>query len=711
MWRSHWPLSILFLGLPLWWVLGLMTLLPIAMSLVMFVQLLRRRNVVLPGGFALWALFLVWVALGVFVLWVDAPGALTGGGPARLLVFVSRCAWYFAGTVSMLWVATRSESELPTGWLYQLLGGLFVLTAAGGLLGLLAPLLQFPSPVELLLPTGIRSNALVQSLVHPAAADIQDVLGRPEPRPKAPFAYSNSWGSVLALSLPFFLVAWFRDGRRWQRLLGPLVLLGAAVPVVYSLNRGLWLCLVLGAVALLALQVFRRRLAPLVVTAALLVALGIAFAASPLETIFAERLDHPHSNERRGDLLVATVRSVATGSPVVGFGSTRDVQGNFTSIAGGATADCSACGVPPLGTQGQLWGVIFSQGFVGTALFGLFFLSSFLRCWRCRTTTETLCAFVLLFFGLQLFVYDTLDFPILVVMIAIGVLTRERHTSGRDTLSPSAGLARIRQGAPFLGVLMAVGATLGAGVVALTPSTYVATVKVLPTQVPVDVGASATAAGGRPTEVRTVDTEAVLAVSSESLDRVAGTSGTASINELRARIRVTAPPQTSVLTIKVREPTAARAEEVAGEVASAYLLTRTTSLATRRQEALTRARAHLDALWGRPGSRVDGAPVSGSAARESRSQVRDLIRRLTLSSTRAGEITASGPAEQVTNRAVLVTSGAGLGLLSGALIIAARRGWQPPRLRRSPSAAGSRRPPRGAGAGGATAPTGRGSHA
>ncbi len=696
-WSAHWPLSVLFLGVPLWWAIGFMTIMPIAMSVVMADQLLRRkRSVVLPRGFALWAMFLVWAALGVFVLWVDAPGAVPGGGPGRLLVFMVRCAWYFAGTMALLWVANRSEAELPTRWVYQLLGALFVVTAAGGVLGLLLPLLQFPSLAELMLPAGLRSNALVQSMVHPSAADIQDVLGRPEPRPKAPFAYSNSWGSVLALSLPFFLVAWFRDGRRWQRVLGPLVLLGAAFPVVYSLNRGLWLCLVLGAVLLLALQVYRRRLAPLIVTTVLLVGLGMAFVSSPLGTIFEERLNHQHSNDRRGDLVVQTVKSAATGSPVVGFGSTRDVQGNFDSIAGGSTADCSACGVPPLGTQGQLWGVIFAQGFVGTALFLLFFLYVFARCWRCRTTTETLCAFVLGFFGVQLVVYDTLDMPIVLVMIIIGLLCREQYASGRDDPTRHSAVAawvRVREVAPFLAVLMVVGAVVGTGVALLIPSVYTATVKILPTELPVypSTGQSSESRG-RPVKDRTVDTEAALVVSGETLGRVAGTSNPSAINGLRDRISVTAPPNTRLLTIQVRDSTPVRAEDTARRVAASYLTRRTEFLVTRKQEGLAQARRHLAALWAasQPRTEVNGsarAPLSGIAARTARNRVQTRITRLSLAPTNAGEVTAARPAEQARKQAeVPITSGAALGIALGAILVASRRSWRPPRPRR-------RRPP------------------
>ena len=96
------------------------------------------------------------------------------------------------------------------------------------------------------------------------------------------------------------------------------------------------------------------------------------------------------------------MNSTLKGSPVVGFGSTRDVQGSFASIAGASTPDCPRCGVPPLGTQGHIWQLIFSQGFVGLGLFLTFFGMALARCWRCRTTVETLCTFTLSFFLLLL---------------------------------------------------------------------------------------------------------------------------------------------------------------------------------------------------------------------------------------------------------------------------------------------------------------------
>src|SRR5690606_8607416 len=140
--------------------------------------------------------------------------------------------------------------------------------------------------------------------------------------------------------------------------------------------------------------------------------------------ILRERLENPHSNDRRAQLAVETLRSVATGSPLLGFGSTRDVESSFASIAGGATPDCPACDVPPLGTEGQLWIVVFTTGFVGLALFLAFFGIRFFAHWRDPSPLAIACCCVLLFFFIELPFYDTLGAPMFTVMLAIGLLFR-----------------------------------------------------------------------------------------------------------------------------------------------------------------------------------------------------------------------------------------------------------------------------------------------
>jgi capsular polysaccharide biosynthesis protein len=674
-WPAHWPLSLLFLGFPLWWALGLTVLLPMVLSLVMADQLLRRRRrLVLPQGFALWAVFLVWVLIGVVVLWADAPSAIPGGGASRLAVFAYRAIWYFTATMVLLWVSNLRQQELSNRWLYQLLGFMFVVTAVGGLVGVLFPNLEFRSLVELLLPGGIRDNNLVQTMVHPKAADIEHVLGRPDARPKAPFAFSNTWGSSLALYMPFFFVAWWRDGALWQRIAVPFVLLGASVPIVYSLNRGLWICLGLGALGYVALQIRKRRLAPIVVAVALLATVTLVFFLSPLAAVFQERLAHAHSNERRGLLLTQTVASAAKGSPVVGFGSTRNVQGSFSSIAGADTPDCNACGLPPLGTQGHMWMVIFSQGLVGAALFVAFFLVAFMRSWRCRTTAEVLCTLVLVFFALQVFIYDTLGLPLLTVMLAIGAVWREQVATGerdpaRHLLRDA--LDRLRAAVPLLLALSAVGLVAGVGVASLKQQTYSTSVSILLNDVPIHLQPTLPNKFGTTTpDSTTVDTEANLITSSDTLALAAGRTDPAAVDRLRNEVSVTAAPNTRVLFVEVRTHSAKASRRLATAVADSYLTVRRAQLSLRRDQALARITAV-------PSIADDTAGLApGTTLNPLRESLADLV----LTPRTAGQVLATGATKAVGRQPeVPIASGAALGFGVGALLLAARPGWTPRR--------------------------------
>ncbi len=655
--------------------MGLRTIVPMAMAVVMADQLMRKRRLVLPTGFPLWLLYLAWLLIGAIVLFADAPGAAPGGGSSRLLVFGYRVAWYLTATVVLLWITNLKESELPTRWLYQLLGFMFVVTTVGGLVGVLLPHLEFTTPFEMLLPRGLRGNSLVKSIAHADVADIQHVLGRAEARPKAPFPFANSWGSNLSLYLLFFLVAWFRGGKRWQMIVAPFILALATIPIIYSLNRGLWASLALGAVGGVILVLRSGRLAPLLATMAVLVVVSTAFFLSPLDTIFQERLAHQHSNDRRSELISRTVNSALEGSPVVGFGSTRDVQGGFSSIASADTPDCEACGVPPLGTQGHLWGVIFSQGLVGALFFISFFFLALLRSWRCRTVNETLCTFVLVFFGLQIFVYDTLGMPLLTVMIAVGMVAREQlPASGRSTRLMAPAWSRLRACSPYLLALVLIGAASGAFIASRAPANYTTQVSILLAEPPVYLSTdAATDLDSLPGDV-TIDTEAALLISRQSLSRVVGRD-TASLDELRRRIRVTAAPNTSVLTIEVSDHDKATSQAQATALARSYLVTRRDYLSKRRDQALVLLREQLAELRG-TGQRITVAAQSGPT----RERLQEAVTSILLTPTTAGEvIRTKEPVRQPARVEVPVATGAALGLAAGAVLMAAFPGWRPGR--------------------------------
>ncbi len=433
--RPGWPLTALFLLFPLWWVAGLTSFAFIIFAVPLAVELLRRRDLRVPRGFGTWLLFLAWMLAGTTMLWSDAPtGEPGGGGAGRLMVFGFRTAMYLAATVFMLYVVNADQRRLPTRRVLRLLAFMFVVTTCGGLLGVVAPGFEFRSVLELVLPHGLAGNGFINPMIHPAAAENQNILGYDEGRPIAPFAFANSWGANYSLYLPFFLLAWFGRDAGWRRRLAPFILLLSLVPVVYSLNRGLWGALGVGVLYLaFRLAAMGKVWALQAVVAALLLG-AIAFVVSPLGTMVQARLNAPHSNERRGQLAADTVRNAVEGSPILGFGSTRNVRGSYFSIAGGSTPDCPACGVPPLGTQGLLWMVIFSQGLVGLGLFLYFFARRFFAHWRDHAGLSLAGCVVLTFWTIELFVYDTVDAPLVTVMIAVGLMARmprsERRVAG-----------------------------------------------------------------------------------------------------------------------------------------------------------------------------------------------------------------------------------------------------------------------------------------
>ncbi|TNM36354.1 hypothetical protein FHP29_19565 [Nocardioides albidus] len=647
-------------GLPVWWLLGVAALVPLALAVPLCWDLRTRRRISLPPHAGWWLLFLLWVVLGVGTLWAAAPGAVDDGGAGRLLVFGYRLGWYLSCTVLLVWIGNTPADRLPDRLVHRILAWVFVVAVAGGLLGLLAPDLAITTLAERLLPGGLRGNGFVSTLVSAETADVQRVLGEAEPRPKAPFAYTNTWGSVISLTLVFFAaaVASARSERRW---LAAPVLVAAAVPIVLSLNRGLWLALGVGAAGLLVLLAMRRHAAALVALVALVILGGVFVTSTPLGDTVSSRLEHPHSNDRRSQLLVATVDSMTRGSPVIGYGSTRDVAGTFTSIAGGATPDCPACGVPPLGTQGQLWLVLFSQGWIGALFFLTFFVLALRRTWRCRTTNQTVATFVLIVFLLQLTVYDTLGLPMMIVMAAVALAWREER-SGTALRLPDRRALVAAATVAILGALLGAGATRGEErrvastvTIALTPSpTYL------------DVGDIAREADSgtlvRPPDPATVDTEAALLRSERAMERAGDRVGIPPAT-LRSDIRVGAPPLSTVLEVTVTTSRQHDPEAAALAVAEEYLAERTRFLEARRSDLVARL-----------GERLAAVDPGDPAWAATRTYLRAAIAHLTTHRPEVGSVIRLGAPRIIgTEHTVPATSGMAIG---GLVALAALRTWR-----------------------------------
>ncbi len=448
---SGWPLTALLVGYPLWWALGMGTLIVFVLALPMAVQLYRRRPVLVPPGFGIWLLFLVWVMASTVMLSSNPPGTLPDTVSGRAVSVAFNLAGYFSATVILLYAGNLSEEEFPRRRLVRQLGFLFVVVLLGGLLGTFAPRFGFTSAVEMLLPQNIAQNGFVRSLVHPASAQLQEVLGFTSPRPAAPFGYTNTWGNALALLLGWFVLSWIKDASAGRRIVGIVLLALAAIPVVYSLNRGLWAGLALVVVFMAVRLAMRGRLALIGVLVIGAVIAGWIVLVSPLGAIIEARFENPKSNAIREFTLDRTLE-VLEESPVLGFGATRAALGSSNSIAIGADEDCPRCGNPTLGSNGQLWLLLIAQGIGGAVLFIGFFVRSL---WAYRHDRTPIGDAGLLALALPLFfmfVYNALTMPLVISFLSLALLWRNKRELDAEQEATETPLmavpVRIRKGRP-----------------------------------------------------------------------------------------------------------------------------------------------------------------------------------------------------------------------------------------------------------------------
>ncbi|MFC7481341.1 hypothetical protein ACFQX7_16705 [Luedemannella flava] len=366
--RHAWPVVGLCALYPLWWALGLGVLIFALVAVPMGLSLLRRlvkgEKLRVPPGFGWWLLFLAAVVISATAIGSTATGTVDRGAQGAISAVVFRIGMYLALTVLLLYLGNLSLTRVPQSVLVRLLAWLFVLTVGGGLLGVMAGTFEFTAPIERLLPDHVRAEGFVRSLVHPSAAQMMNVLGHEAARPAAPWGYTNTWGNNLCLLVVWFAVAcWPLARTPLTKAAGAVVLAIAVVPVVHSLNRGLWIGLsVVVVYVTVRLLRRRRRLALRVLFATL--ALVALVSATPLGGLVGQRLEYGRSNAVRVFLVDRALDGLAE-SPLIGFGSTRETAGGRTSITVGESPDCPRCGNFTVGGNGQLWQLLFAHGLIG----------------------------------------------------------------------------------------------------------------------------------------------------------------------------------------------------------------------------------------------------------------------------------------------------------------------------------------------------------
>jgi O-antigen ligase len=394
-----WPVVALFVAFPLWWALGLSSFICPILATPMALALAVRGRIHVPRGFGIWLLFVLWMAVS----------ALKVDGADRLIGWAFRAVVYLSVTVLFLYVYNTPRQSLPIRRVALVMTAFWVVVVAGGYLGILFPEGGFSTVAEKLMPGGLLANSFVRDLVHVDFAQRADPTRGLATRPQAPFVYTNLWGSNFALLLPFVFIALPQLRRRLPQLLLLLLLVASLVPGFLSLNRGLWLSLGIGLIYAALRYALRGRVRAV---AALLLLLGVAVSlavALPVQQLLQGSKDETTST--RLALYQETIKKMQA-SPLLGYGAPRPSE----DISGST---------PSVGTQGQLWMVLFSHGFPGLAFFLGWYVWVLWRSARAPTGAQLWLHVIVLIALVQLPFYGMLPTGLPVLMVAAAVVMRE----------------------------------------------------------------------------------------------------------------------------------------------------------------------------------------------------------------------------------------------------------------------------------------------
>jgi hypothetical protein len=218
-------------------------------------------------------------------------------------------------------------------------------------------------------------------------------------------------------------VAWWSYGKRKERWAVVGVVALAFVPILYSLNRGVWVAISLTILYLAVRLAIRGKFAMLGVVAGLVLIGVLVILATPVQSLISQRLAHGQSNSGRLGLSYLATRD-ALASPIVGYGDTRHEVGSGQSIAIGKTAKCPSCGNSNVGGNGQLWLLLITTGFVGTLCYVGFFAYGVWRYWGDLTPYGIVGVLVLLLSFVFMIVYDSTGPTLYFIMLGYALLWR-----------------------------------------------------------------------------------------------------------------------------------------------------------------------------------------------------------------------------------------------------------------------------------------------
>jgi O-antigen ligase len=401
---AAWPLIVLFPMVPIWWILGVSGLVLALCLLPLAAAIILRRRLLVPRGFGLYLLFLLWCAFSAL--------ELTSGRQGFAAAY--RGSMYVAAGLLFLYVLNTPRDRLKPDTAVRIMAAFFIITVIGGLIGMVVPNISFTTVAKGLVPARMLTDPFVSDLVSASTSSGRAFAAYPIYRPKAPFIYANEWGAAYAMSLPFALCAVAKARTKLARDTMLFFLLLSVFPLVFSLNRGAWL----SAVAGMLYATFRlsrgRNGQWLRVAAIVAMIFGALAFVTPLGEIVQTRLANGYGDAHRAELYSESIALVRQ-SPLLGYGAPVLVEGNLSA-----------------GTHGQLWTIVVSQGLPGLIFFTAWLLWAW---WRAKRRLPSghpgdpvlrfWCEVTIFIAIVQMPYYDLLPWGLAIAMVAAGLAWRE----------------------------------------------------------------------------------------------------------------------------------------------------------------------------------------------------------------------------------------------------------------------------------------------
>ena len=410
----RWPIVVFGVAFPVLWVLGLgFAFLPLSGALAAAVMI-RRRHAVLPPAWYLWFGYLVIVMASV--VQVDSAGRLAG--------YILRLGMVLGASALAVYVYSASPRSVGVDVVYRSIAWLWIFVIVGGWLGLLMPEVVLQTPFSRVVPGSLMSNELVNALVRPPFAQIEYPFGEdPVVRPAAPLQAANGWGCNIALMAPI-VVRYITMLHGWRRTALVVVSLLGLVPAAATLNRGLFIGVGVALLYIALRALIAGRLRVVAAVAAVIVAAAAVASVTGVVGSVTDRLESSGTNDTRSSLYEEAVARTAE-SPLLGYGAPRPSLRQEISV----------------GTQGHVWNIMVSHGFLALAFYLAYFVAT---AWQGRNARAPADAgHITTIVGCVLIWFYGLDGPQVAVLLLAGVVSvRDVRTRAWPALSTTPAPAR-----------------------------------------------------------------------------------------------------------------------------------------------------------------------------------------------------------------------------------------------------------------------------